>query len=49
MFPNQYKALKARDGHETMVLPVVFNGRLEGGHDASGYFPSDKLLFGHAA
>ena len=23
MFPNQYKALKARDGHETMVLPVV--------------------------
>ena len=49
MYPNQYTALKARDGHETMVLPVVFNGRLEGDHDASGNFLSDQLLFGHAA
>ena len=46
MYPNQYTALKRRNGHETMVLPVVFNGRLEGGHDASGNFLSDQLLFG---
>ena len=49
MFPGKYNALKPRHGHETMVLPVVFERRLQGDHDDSGYFQSNRRLFAQAA
>ena len=49
MFPNQYSQLTAREGHNTLVLPVVFSRRLRAFYSDSGDFLSDQLLFSHAA
>ena len=47
MFPKRHSELKGRDGHNTLVLPVVFRSRLTLFYNESGYFLADPHLFSH--
>ena len=49
MYPSEYSELQAREGHNTLVLPVVFSRRLNAFYNVSGDFLSDWRLFSHAA
>ena len=49
MYPNRHSQLKAREDHDTLVLPVMFPGRSKASYNDKGDFLSDQELFSHAA